>query len=199
MAIIHDGYDNNEGGSHSEILDRLALLELQMDEFGLEMESIQLEMLLQNKRMENMSDVQKTLERRRACWQQSLMFKDQRIHSEGIWRGSVTHAFAAITKDLVVDDHSYIGTTYDPERRLKEHVRKTIFSNDIKTLDKSAYQKNFRMDILYHTTCSGKAAEMESRLLWKYPLTRNIMSHANGVAYGKPSYFVYLLRHLRVL
>ena len=215
MAIIQDDSEQKRDNEiQSEILDRLYMLELQIDQLALEMQSSHLETLLQNRRMDNIIDTQKEMESRRLCWQEKLSFKDHRIQSDTVWRGSVSHAFAAMTKDLIVDEHVYLGTTYDPERRLKEHVRKTMRSwvvrsenepdilckddglqmRTIKTL-----QSNYRMDILYHTTCSGKAAEMESRLLWKYPLTRNILAHANGIVFGKPSYFVYLLKHLRRL
>lgn len=187
MAILQDDQETRDGAVQSEILERLSFLELQVDELALELESMRLDSLMQNRRIDIL------LETQRSCWQQKLVFKDKRIRSERVWRGSVDHVFAAMTRDLIVDENAYVGTTWDPDRRIKEHASKTIFSPD----QAKPRQPRFRMDVLYHTTCSGKAADMENRLLWKYPLSRNAISRANGIVFGKPSYFVYLLRILR--
>jgi len=229
MAVIKDN-DEVDPNITSEILQRLDILEQHMSELHMEAESSNLELYLQGKRLDILSTKQEK-ESKKQCWQERLVFKEPSITADSVWRGSVEHSFAQITKDLLVDSNSYIGATYDPERRFREHVRKegkktmlTTTTSRSSLSEPDFYGGSFgnryastsspssvsspstppasllptlQMNILYHTTSSGKAADLESRLLWKYPTSRNVSCHANGILYGKPSYFVYLLRFLK--
>lgn len=189
MAIIQENEEHTFQDSNSIILERLELVEKLFAEVDYSLEQTKIELLMQNMRSEIISDQLQAMKEmktgdnlpsRDKAWRERLLFRKPGIVSDSVWRGNVDKCYNIISKDIEkhIAHSSYLGSTCDPERRLTEHMKKT---------------PGVSMNILYHTTSVQKAADMESRLLSKFRITRNTSLHSHGLLWGKPSYFVYML------
>ena len=131
------------------------------------------------------------------AFKNSLVFKDESIISDNIWKGDVNACFDKIVKESIdknigheIGQVSYFGATSCPERRLQEHKR-TFFGSDTK----KGLGFHLGMDIVYYTARLEKAAQMETKLINRFHLSRNIKKVSGGLSFGKPAYFVYKLRY----
>lgn len=194
MAVLNDDKEILPD-DQSRLLERLETIEKWCYEMNVEMSEMQIEMISQAMQMENvLKRKDKSSLSFHKAWKERLIFKQSAIDGDGVWRGPVEQAMGGIMTDLdkyQLLSSSYIGATCDPERRFKEHMR-NLFPIKSKPSSKGSPS----MKILYHTTQMTKAADVESRLLGRFRMTRNVSSSANGMLFGKPSYFVYILKHV---
>jgi len=211
MAILSDG---QESQNVSDLQQQLVALENHVAELSFEVESLNAESMMQTIKHEALIDMvlsRETQKRNGIAWKERLVFKFAEIHADSVWRGDVNSVYRHLVEQIEwqKDDnnthnnnnHMYFGATFNPERRLTEHGRNFgVFSNDEmgKTLLTSK-RKLMRMDILYHTTRMEKAADLEGRLLTRFPMSSNTSRTSQGLIFGKPSYFVYMLRFAKLL
>lgn len=185
MAIISKDMYSADQGSNSVILERLELIERMFAELDNSLERTNLEIMMQQMRLETATkELTKgvRIPDREKSWRERLVFRNPDVVSDTVWRGNVENCYRYISENIEkhVTPRSYLGSTCDPERRFKEHMKKSP-------------HLPLSMNILYHTTSVQKAADMESRLLSRFKITRNASLHSHGLLWGKPSYFVYML------
>jgi len=193
MAILSD---SNETENDQDIITRLYELERTMYELNLSLENSQIGKMLQDMRLDTLEKAVSLVTDKQKFWKEHLVFNHKDIVSDDVYRGDVSSCYEHITKDLknLENRHNpmyldtYIGSTCNPQRRIKEHFDQ---------LKKTNVNPSLSMNILYHSTQMSRAAELESRLLRSYKGSRNVSRYACGLSFGKPSYFVYMLRFLK--
>ncbi len=128
------------------------------------------------------------------AFKNSLVFKDKDIEADNIWKGDVSPCFDKIAKEIQHKDGfgydcgqlCYFGATSFPERRLAEHRK--VQGNNVLGF-------SLGMNILYYSARMEKAASMETKLISRFGSTRNIKKVSGGLSFGRPAYFVYMLRY----
>lgn len=196
LPYYNNGSNNGANGPH-DLHDMEDLLD-EMETFRIEQENIKNEqksIIAQIQDLENGSLTEKFSK----AYKQHLVFKHDEILSDDVWRGDVKICFDNICKELPRDPAfgyntydcgqlQYFGATSNPEERIKAHIKN----------DNNILGLKMNMRILYATHKLENAAEMETRLIKRYsPISKNIKQVSSGLPYGKPSYFVYMLRYGR--
>lgn len=201
MAIIHDGNDNGKVNDvkaeiDQNITDRIENLEVSMHQLNLDVETLSMQHISQTHRMDvAMEMINHGYLHENNARETRLIFSDNRIESDKVYRGAVHPCFSNICNDIrhipgISNSDSkqiYFGATCDPARRLREHIRT------------NGRKQHLKMQLLYHTTRMEKAADMENKLLHRFPFTYNVRNNGSGLVFGKPSYFVYLLKWGKLL
>lgn len=200
MAIISDSDRHDDDGTN--VHHRLEEVERELADLSYALDLMTVEAgkqkLITETILETMMNEQSEKNNEKPfAWKERLVFRYKDIRADQVWRGRVIPVFHRVADRLSLDfsrdsgQTYHFGATFDPDKRFAEHKRSTAAFNA-----KEA-QRNLVMDILYHTTKLEKAADMESRLLTRFPTTINTSRASLGLCFGKPSYFVYLLRYIK--
>jgi predicted GIY-YIG superfamily endonuclease len=180
MAVLAVETENDV--ENENVLDRLATLELIVDDLTRNVDELALTKF--------MTDYDRPVH---DTFTSTNIFPSS-IKDNMLIRGEVKPCFEKIVERLERNGKNatnlYIGATCDPQRRFKEHFRSSVKNN-------TSFAQKGTMELLYGTSRMERAAEMESRLLMRFKTSGNSMRMSSGLAFGKPSYFVYLLRHFK--
>jgi len=187
-----------------EMEQRVEDLEKTVHEMTYAMEGINTELMMQNIQTDAIANVvDSILLKTKSLSMQSksnisterLVFKHPLIQSDKIWKGNVEECHREISKFVEKEMNknelrtAYFGATYDPERRMREHLR----SVSMLQLKDSKLEPPFYMNILYRTCKMESAADLENRMIKNFPMGRNRHVYSAGLLWGKPTYFVYML------